>query len=141
MSARLVDPDLFDGYPDALALAGSRCNACGAVTFPAQLSCARCTSTDVARHPLATTGTIWGYTIQGFPPKTPYLAAEATFTPFGVGYVELGGEVLVETRIVSDALDRLHIGMPVELVLEPFHHDADGTAVLTFAFSPTRGQA
>ena len=107
-------------------LVGSRCTACGAVTFPAQGSCPRCTSRDVETHPLATTGTLWTWTVQGFPPKEPYLGADQPFEPYGVGYVDLGA-VLVETRLVGD-LTALRIGAPVELVVEPFF---DG---VTFAF-------
>ena len=107
-----------DGEPH---LVGSACRACGAVTFPAQGSCTGAPATDVERRPLATTGTLWAFTVQGFPPKTPYLQARAPFTPFGVGYVDLGGEVLVEARLVAGDLESLRIGQPMELVLEPLH--------------------
>jgi uncharacterized OB-fold protein len=82
-------------------------------------------------------GTLWSHTVQGFPPKAPYLA-EKVFRPYGVGYVELG-DVLVETRLTTTA--GLSIGMEVQLVLEPFAEDDDGTEVLTFAFAPVGGSA
>lgn len=90
-------------------------------------------------HVLADRGLLWGFTIQGFPPKTPYLAAgEKRFTPYGVGYVNLRDEVLVETRILADRPEQLAIGMAMELVLDPFFTRDDGTAVLTFAFRPVQ---
>jgi uncharacterized OB-fold protein len=122
-----------DGVPH---LAGSRCASCEAVTFPAQSSCPRCAGQDVEPHRLARRGTLWTFTIQNFPPKTPYLGAEGPFQPYGVGYVELAGEVIVEARLVTDDMSKLRIGLPMELVLEPFHRSADGEAVLTFAFAP-----
>jgi uncharacterized protein len=134
--ARLLGDGVIEGLPDAPHLVGSACRACGAVTFPAQGSCNRCTATDVERRPLATTGTLWGFTVQGFPPKEPYVQARAPFTPFGVGYVDLGGEVLVEARLVAGDPESLRIGQPMALVLEPLTVDGTGEVVVTYAFAP-----
>jgi uncharacterized OB-fold protein len=123
----------IDGVPQ---LVGSRCASCEAVTFPAQSSCPKCAGQDVGPHRLARQGTLWTFTIQNFPPKTPYLGAEGPFQPYGVGYVDLAGEVIVEARLVADDISKLRIGLPMELVLEPFHRTPDGEAVLTFAFAP-----
>jgi uncharacterized OB-fold protein len=54
--------------------------------------------------------------------------------PHGVGYVQLGDEVKVETRLTET--DGLRIGMEMELVLVPFRTDDDGNEVVTFAFRP-----
>jgi uncharacterized OB-fold protein len=54
--------------------------------------------------------------------------------PYGVGYVQLGDEVKVETRLTE--IDRLRIGMEMELVLVPFRTDSDGNEVVAFAFRP-----
>jgi uncharacterized OB-fold protein len=56
--------------------------------------------------------------------------------PYGVGYVDLDGELLVEARLTENDPDRLQLGAEVELVLEPLYREADGTDVLTFAFRP-----
>lgn len=77
--------------------------------------------------PLAREGTLWSWTVQGFEPKAPY-AGSKPFTPFGVGYVELPGQVIVETRLTVTT--GLTIGMPMRLVIEPF---GDRT---TYAFAP-----
>jgi uncharacterized OB-fold protein len=136
---RFVDDALVEDVDGETRLVGSACTDCGAVTFPAQGSCPRCAGQNVGRRPLARTGLLWGYTIQGFPPKPPYLGAGEPFVPYGVGYVDLGGEVLVETRIVADDLDGLRTGMPMEMVLEPFHRTAGGETIVTFAFAPVTG--
>ena len=136
MSGRLIEPSLFADTTDgAPALAGSQCRTCSTVTFPAQGSCPRCTSEDVERRALARRGVLWAFTEQAFPPKTPYLGADGPFQPYLVGYVDLGGEVLVESRLVTDDRAALRIGMPMELVIEEFHVDDDGP-VSTFAFRP-----
>jgi uncharacterized OB-fold protein len=134
--ARLIDESLFVEVDGRTQLAGSTCRACGAVSFPAQGSCPRCTGTDVSRVPLPTEGSLWAFTVQRFPPKTPFLGADAPFTPYAVGYVDLAGLVLVESRIVVDDPDELRIGQPVRLVLDPFFSDEAGE-IQTYAFTPT----
>ena len=119
-------------------LIGAKCRACGIVTFPAQDSCPRCASTDMAEHLLARRGRLWAWTTQDFPPPAPPYSGPTgkDFVPFGVGYVELPGEVKVETRLTSADPARLTSGMEMELVLVPFRTDADGNEVVTFAFRP-----
>ena len=135
---RLLEPSLFVRVDDAAApwrLVGSRCGTCGAVTFPAQASCPRCTGEDVSAHPLADRGTVWASTVQRFSPKTPYLGADGSLPPFGVGYVDLAGEVLVETRLVGDPADA---GDRCAGVAQRSRRcrARDGEPVWTFAFGP-----
>ena len=132
MIARPVADGLFTWPTDDPRLIGSRCRACGVVTFPAQASCPACTSLAVEERLLGRTGTLHTWTVQGFRPKPPYAGPEE-FEPYGVGYVELPGEVLVEARLTVADPDRLRIGMPVELVIVPF-----GDRV-TYAFAPSDG--
>jgi uncharacterized OB-fold protein len=135
-----VAEGIITGPSDAPQLLGSRCTACGIVTFPVQESCPRCAATAMTDHPLARRGTLWAWTTQDFPPPSPpYAGASgADFVPFGVGYVDLG-DVKVEARLtVSDAA-RLQHGIEMELVLVPFRTDDDGNDVVTFAFQPVEG--
>ena len=127
---------IFTWPSDDPRLIGSRCGACAIVTFPAQASCPRCASTDMAQHLLSRRGRLWAWTTQEFPPPTPPYTGPtgAAFVPYGVGYVELGGEVRVETRLTKT--QGLCIGMDMELVLVPFRTDGDGNEVVTFAFRP-----
>ena len=60
------------------------------------------------------------------------------FEPFALGYVELDGVVIVESRLVDVAFDELRIGMPLELAIVPFRTDDKGTVITTFAFRPVR---
>ena len=129
-----VADGLIAGSPEAPELVGSRCRDCGVVAFPHQSSCAACTSADVEEHRLARRGTLWTWTIQCFPPKSPpYAGAQDDFEPYGVGYVELPGELRVEALLTEADPARLEIGMPMELVLVP----APGPGgALTYAFRP-----
>ena len=126
----LVD-GLVAGTPEAPELIGSECRACGVVAFPAQGSCAACTSSDVAERRLARRGTLWTWTVQCFPPKSPpYAGDPGDFEPYGVGYVELPGELRVEARLTEADPERLRIGMPMELALTPT------PGGVTYAFAP-----
>ena len=132
---------VFTWPSDDPQLIGSRCSACGIVTFPAQDSCPRCASTGMKQHLLPRRGRLWAWTTQEFPPPSPPYAGatDDSFVAFGVGYVELAGEVKVETRFTQ--ADALRIGMDMELVLVPFRIDDDGNEVVTFAFRPVSAGA
>ena len=103
----------------------------------------RCGSVEMARHLLPRAGTLWTFTTQDFMPKEPYASGETmeTFRPYGVGLVQLGDEVKVESRLTEADPDVLRIGMDLRLVIVPFRTDPDGTQVMTYAFEPVPGAA
>jgi len=127
-----VADGLFTWPADQPHLLGSGCVDCGVISFPAQSSCPACTSVSVEERLLGRAGTLYTWTVQAFRPKPPYAGPEA-FEPYGVGYVELPGEVRVEARLTVADPARLRIGQPMELVIVPF-----GDRV-TYAFAPVDG--
>lgn len=133
-----IAEDVFTWPSDSPRLLGSRCNECGTHTFPMQSGCPRCGSESMARIELADHGTLFTFTTQGYLPKEPYTGPETEddFTGYAVGYVELPGEVIVETRLTEPDPARLEIGMSVRLVVVPFRREPDGTEVMTYAFAP-----
>jgi uncharacterized OB-fold protein len=136
---RVIDDTVLTEVGGEPRLIGSECTRCGVISFPAQSSCPRCASPEVRRRLLARRGALWSWTIQCFPPKSPpYAVADPeSFAPYGVGYVELAGEVRVESLLTVPDPSRLRIGMPMELTLIPAPGMANG--VLTYAFAPVRG--
>jgi uncharacterized OB-fold protein len=92
----------------------------------------------MAEHLLERRGRLWAWTTQDYPPPSPPYAGPTgkEFVPFGLGYVELGGEVKVETRLTEADADALTTGMEMELVLIPLRNDDEGNEVVTFAFQP-----
>ena len=136
MASVPVSDGLFTWPSDEPQLIGSKCAQCGIVTFPVQSSCPRDASTDMEEYLLARRGRLWAWTTQEFPPPSPPYTGPTgdAFVSYGVGYVELGNEVRVETRLTET--EGLRIGMDMELVLVPFRTDADGNEVVTFAFRP-----
>ena len=141
--SRPIAPEVFTWPSDEPQLVGSRCTACSTVVFPQAPGCPRCGSTEMERHELGRRGRLWTFTTQGFLPKAPYLGPETEedFEGYGVGYVELPGETMVEGRLTEGDPARLEIGMEMELVIVPFRTDPDGTEVMTYAFAPVDGAA
>jgi len=133
--------DVFTWPADEPQLIGSRCPSCTAITCPQRGGWPRCGRADMERHLLPRQGTLWTFTTQDFLPKEPYASGETmeTFTPYGVGIVQLGDDVRVEGRLTVADPAALRIGMDLELVIVPFRTDDDGTEVMTYAFRPTQG--
>ncbi|MBG01478.1 MAG: DNA-binding protein [Acidimicrobiaceae bacterium] len=132
-----IEEGLFTWPSDSPKLVGSECQDCGAIVFPAQSGCPRCTSDNTETKELGTRGKLWTWTIQGFPPKSPpYQGDVDAFEPFGVGYVEIHNEVKVETRLTVADKEVLEIGMEMELTFIPLFTDDEGNEVITFAFAP-----
>ena len=137
-NSRAIDPTLFDWPAPEPALKGARCRDCGGLTFPANTACRYCGSVAVVQELLPRRGKLWAWTIQRFMPKLPYRSSEtaATFTPYGMGYVELPGALCIESRLTENDPQRLRIGLEMELVIYPQWLEEDGTAVMSFAFKP-----
>ena len=127
MSASLqpIAPNLWSEGPNPQLL-GAR-DASGKIVFPIPEGEA---ANDVEVIKLSRTGTLWSYTKQEFQPKPPYDGPEE-FIPFLVGFIELPGEIIVESHIVETTLEELTLGMKMELVISAF----DETRSM-FAFRP-----
>lgn len=111
-------------------LIGGRDRASGRLVFP-------CPGGE--RHEpvlLGNRGTVWSFTIQRFRPKSPPYAGPAEFQPYAMAYVELPGELIVESRLTNIAFDAIAIDMPVELTLIALDPAAGDAGVLIHAFQP-----
>jgi uncharacterized protein len=130
--------EVFTWPSDEPQLIGSRCDDCGTVTFPVQSRCPRCSTRSMSDLLLPTTGTLVSWTTQQFPPAVDYMEdpTGASFVPFGVGLVQLGDVVKVESRLTENDPEKLDFGMPVELRIVPFYTNAAGEEIVTFAFAP-----
>lgn len=131
-TTRLVDDGLFVEVDGSPRLRGSQCRSCGVTTFPVAAGCPQCTGQDLAEVALPEQGHLWSWTAQRFEPKTPYRGLD-DFAPYGVGYVNLGS-VIVESRLLGDALAGYTIGSTMQLRVVPAFEDEDGTTVMTYAF-------
>jgi uncharacterized OB-fold protein len=119
-----IADNLLTAGPDP-ALIGGRDRATGRIVFPLPSDAQRFEPVALPRE-----GRIWSWTVQRFRPKSPpYLGPEA-FQPFAIAYVELPDAVIVETRLVGFAFDKLKVGLPCRLVIEEFAGRA------SYAFAP-----
>ena len=66
-----IRDDILELSDEGPRLIGCRCKECGNHVFPSARGCARCTGTEMEKVHLATEGTLWAWTIHGFPPKAP----------------------------------------------------------------------
>lgn len=129
-SLQPIAPNVWSEGPNPQLLGGR--DADGKIFFPIPDGDA---GKDLEVIKLSNTGTLWSFTRQDFQPKPPYDGPEE-FEPFLLGYIELPGEVIVESHIVETTLEELQLGMPMELVITPF----DDTRSI-FAFRPSNGEA
>ena len=107
--------------------------------FPLQGGCSKCGGASTKTVELSGRGTLWTWTVQSYPPKAPPFAGNvdpATFEPYGVGYVEIDGKLMVESRLTIADPNLLDIGMELEMVLDPLYINTNGEQVVTFAFAP-----
>lgn len=115
-----IAPDLFEVEGDQVRLIGGRRKSDGRVVFPLP------GGPEAALYEplkLAAEGTLWSFTVQRFRPKSPPYAGaddERSFKPYALGYVELPGQVIVESRIDVDDPGKLKIGMRMKAGVQEF---------------------
>jgi uncharacterized OB-fold protein len=99
------------------SLTGSRCLHCRTVAFPEARGCQSCGHRSTETVELSPRGTVWGFTVQRFAPKSPpYVVPAGGFVPFAVGYVELAEGVKVEAVLDCTDLAELEGAAEVSLV-------------------------
>jgi uncharacterized OB-fold protein len=129
MNVRPVASEVFDTEP-VLRLIGGKDRASGRVVFPLPQD------QGFDRLYLPGSGTLWSYTIQRFAPKAPPYRGIEPFQPFAVGYVELAGACIVESRLSVQHFEELHLGMRMQLTTQLLYIDAAEQQVMTYAFRP-----
>ncbi|MBB2773120.1 UNVERIFIED_ORG: putative OB-fold protein [Mycolicibacterium obuense] len=137
----LITEGLFRADGDRAVLFGSRRRSTGVVKFPAErpelFDGDADIQQDIEAIELSTTGTLYTYTTQEFPPPLPYKGNRSpdVFKPYVVGFVELPEGVLVESLIVGATPDQLQIGQRLVSTTTNLETE-DGRSLATFAFRP-----
>jgi uncharacterized protein len=129
---RPIAANLFRTTPE-LRLIGARHKSSGRCIFPGAGELEGYEAVE-----LPSRGLLWSYTVQRFAPKSPPYRADGPFAPFAVGYVELPGALIVESRLVDTPFDHLRVGLPMELTTFTLRSEADAN-ILMFAFRARRG--
>lgn len=105
---------IVDGADGAPRLLAGRSRSDGKLRFPPP-SGDEAADYDIIE--LSPDGELWSCTVQRYRPNAPPYSLDdaANFQPFAVGYVNVGGEILIEARLVGRAADGFEIGMQMRL--------------------------
>jgi uncharacterized OB-fold protein len=139
----LITEGLFRVDGERAVLFASRRRSSGVVKFPAErpelFDGDAAIQDDIEAIELSTTGTLYTYTTQEFPPPLPYkgIRDPKVFKPYVVGFVELPEGVLVETLIVDATAGQLTIGQRLVSTTTTLATE-DGRSLVTFGFRPQR---
>ncbi|MDR1874541.1 MAG: OB-fold domain-containing protein [Synergistaceae bacterium] len=112
---------------------GSRCSECGEVMLGSYKSCANCGGESMQQIPLGKRGKVWTYTVIRHQPPGQYRGPKDPFVPFAEGLVELPEGIRVVSALDCD-LEKVHIGMEVELVVYELYQNEQGQPVMAFKF-------
>jgi len=137
MTSKPIAPGLFEEGGNGPHLLAGRSKEDSRLVFPLPQGAA---GEDFEPVPLSQKGRLWSFTVQRFRPKSPPYAGaddEKSFKPYAVGYIELAGEIIVESRLQTEDFAALKVGQEMELVFEDFARK-DGV-VTTYAFRPIAG--
>ncbi len=143
VAAKPLHEGLFSWPAEIPNLIGSQCLDCGEYAFPKQNACRACSGQNMTSADLGNAGNLWTWTVQSFMPKTPYHTHETqeTFTPYGVGYIEMACGLKVESRLRENSPELLKIGMPMKLEIITVRTDDEGSDLLTFQFCAAEEQS
>jgi uncharacterized OB-fold protein len=127
---RVVRKGLFDWPSEKPSLIGQRCKKCGNVFFPRRFICPSCFEEGTLEEThLSRTGKLYTFCILE---KGP-LGFEA---PYALGYVDLPEGLRIYSMLKEGSIDRLKIGMEMELVVEKIREDSEGNAIIGYKFKP-----
>ncbi|MBW1805906.1 MAG: OB-fold domain-containing protein [Deltaproteobacteria bacterium] len=132
-----VAPGIFTLPPydhDSPRLLGGFCQACNRKYFPQPKYCKVCLG-PVEECDLGSEGTIYSYTVVRARPPL------GLPQPYSVGYIDLAGSSLrIYCLLDPAAIDKLRIGLPVQLAVGVLGHDGKGSPRLRPYFTPLIGE-
>ncbi len=120
--------------PDQIRLIGSICKDCGEVALAKCRTCLNCGSKNINEIPLSRKGKLWTYTVIRHKPPGDYRGPDP-FVPFGLGLVELKEGIRVMSPLQCD-IEKIKIGMELELEIYPLYMDENANEVMAFRFRP-----
>jgi len=119
---------------EQVKLIGSKCRDCSEISFGKQQTCSNCGGKNLEEIPLGRKGKLWTYTVIRHKPPGDYKGPDP-FVPFGLGLVELPEGIRILSPIQCD-LERINIGMELELEVYPLYTDENKNEVMAFRFRP-----
>lgn len=120
---------------EQVRLRGCRCRSCGQAFLGSMVACENCQSQELEEIVLSPRGKLYTYTVLRSRPPGDYRGPEP-FQPFAAAMVELPEGLSILAPLKDCSLDRVKVGMPLELVVEPLYVDAEGNEVISYKFRP-----
>ncbi len=119
---------------ERVRLRGSQCRECGEISLGKRQTCSNCGGGNLTEVPLSRKGRLWTYTVIRHKPPGDYKGPDP-FVPFGLGLVELPEGIRVLSPIQCD-LERMKVGMELEMEVYPLYTDENQNEVMAFRFGP-----
>jgi uncharacterized OB-fold protein len=127
---------------DGAALLGSRCAACGTISFPPQRGyCPNpaCSGREFEAARLPPTGSVWSFTRIDFQPPPPYIPRDDPFRPFVLLAVEVDDcGIVVLGQAADGAGTDWAVGSRVRLVTGTLYNE-EGTDYIMWKWAPAGG--
>jgi uncharacterized OB-fold protein len=111
-------------YPARYRLEAARCEACGAVSFPARLVCPACRGRKFAAVTLAPEGKVLTWTVIHVGPPS-----HKHDVPYAFAVIELGGGVRVTCQIADVDPAKVEAGMAVKLEFRRIQQDGEAGVI------------
>jgi uncharacterized OB-fold protein len=131
--SKFLEEAWFVQDADGIALAGSRCEACGKVFFPIKQVCPNCFDGELKTVALSRKGKLHSYalSVMGLPDlEKPYMVAWIDL-PEGIKVFSLISDCEPFDKVLS-------IGMEMEMVTGKIRLDEDGNEIIAYKFRPVR---
>jgi uncharacterized OB-fold protein len=126
------------GEGDQVRLVLGKCTECAATFFPkhAELHKPGCSGGTVDELLLSPYGTLVSYTVQHYQPPWPYPVPEK-WEPVGIGTAIFDEGLQIPAQITGWDLDKLAVGLRVEVVSAVLDNADGGDEQQTWKFRPT----
>jgi uncharacterized OB-fold protein len=117
-------------------LIGSRCLSCEELYFPRKKKglCIHCQKRRLEDTKLSGKGKIASFSIVEQSPAGGFYKGPV---PYAYGAVHLMEGVVVQSLFAGN-LDKLHVGLDVEMVIDKLSEDDEGNDIMTYKFSPVK---
>lgn len=137
LKAGMLTDDL--GNLEAVHFVGVRCRDCGTTLLLRRARCENCSSKNLNDESFASSGVVYTFTIQRYPPPPPHVGP-TPWIPRPVAWIDLDNGPRIMGPIAARA-DELQIGMRVTAEFVVGWRDELGREVVSFQFRPERALA
>ena len=130
---KFIEEGWFNDSPEGVVLVGTRCEACGKVSFPKKKVCPNCFDGELKEVPLSKKGKLHSYALSVMgPPEME--------KPYMMGFIDLPEGIKLYSLLTEcQPWDEvLKIDMDMEMVIEKIKEDQEGNEIIGYKFKPAK---